>query len=147
MTKKPLPWMATLVATPVFWMPPCPKFGEIDPVVTPRPTCAGFALVPPTDWLTRSENSTVLALKPTVLRFARLLPMTSSFCCWALSPERLVENDINWSLQWSWTSWPGVVGAAAAASCPGKSSAMLESVVFTCCSCSSELNCASCAMN
>ena len=65
---------------PVVSTPPCAKFGEIAPIVTPRPTCIGFALGPPTDWLTRSENSTVLALKPTVLMFARLLPMTLSFC-------------------------------------------------------------------
>ena len=78
--KKPLPWIATLVATPVFSMPPCLKFGEIDPVATPRPICVGLALEPPTDWLTRSAKSTMLDLKPTVLRFARLFPMTFSFC-------------------------------------------------------------------
>ncbi len=71
-----MPWMATLVASPEFSMPPWLKTGEMAPVATPRPICIGFWLVPPTDWLTRSENDTLLALKPTVLRFARLLPMT-----------------------------------------------------------------------
>ncbi|MGC4085793.1 MAG: hypothetical protein QM736_27620 [Vicinamibacterales bacterium] len=93
-TKKPAPWMATLVAMPVLSKPPCVKIGEIAPVVTPRPTCIGFTLVPPTDWLTRSANCTALALKPTVLMLARLLPMTFNFCWLALSPERLAEKDM-----------------------------------------------------
>ena len=56
------------------------KFGEIAPVVTPRPICIGFELEPPTFWLTRSMNWTELALNATVLMFARLLPITLSFC-------------------------------------------------------------------
>src|SRR3954467_5789768 len=86
--------MATLVGTPVLAMPPWEKFGEIEPVVTPRPICIGLELDPPTDWLTRSEKFTELDLKPIVLMFARLFPMTLSFCWLAFSPERLVENDI-----------------------------------------------------
>ena len=66
--------------TPVFSMAPCEKFGEIDPTPTPSPTCSGFTLVPPTDWLTRSAKLTLLDLNATVLMFARLLPMTLSFC-------------------------------------------------------------------
>ena len=54
--------MATLVATPVASNPPCEKFGEIEPVATPNPTCIGLTLDPPTDWLTRSEKVTVLDL-------------------------------------------------------------------------------------
>ena len=81
--KKPRPWMATCVLTPVFSRPPCVKFGEMAPVVTPRPICIGFALAPPTFWLTRSMNCTELALKPTVLMLARLLPITLSFCWFA----------------------------------------------------------------
>ena len=61
-TKKPLPWMATLVGTPVVWMLPCTKFGEIEPMVTPRPICAGSKPAPPTVWLTRSAKLTVLVL-------------------------------------------------------------------------------------
>jgi hypothetical protein len=52
----------------------------------------GLALGPPTDWLTRSAKLTVLALKPTVLMLARLLPMTLSFCWLALSPDRLAKT-------------------------------------------------------
>src|SRR5262245_7266832 len=85
--------MATFVGTPVFSMPPWRKLGEIEPVVTPRPTCIGLAVEPPTDWLTRSANSTVLLLIAIVLMFARLLPITLSFCWFELSPERLAEND------------------------------------------------------
>ena len=62
--KKPLPWMATLVASRVFSMAPWLKIGEMAPVVTPRPTCIGFELEPPTVWLTRSMKLTVLDLKP-----------------------------------------------------------------------------------
>ena len=74
--KKPAPWMATLVASREFSIEPCANTGEMAPVTTPRPTCAGFTLVAPTVWLTRSEKLTALVLKPTVLMFARLLPMT-----------------------------------------------------------------------
>src|SRR5665647_3423978 len=85
--KKPLPWIATLVASVVFWIEPWLNVGEIDPVVTPRPTCIGFELVPPTVWLTRSWNDTLLALKPMVLMFARLLPMTPKATALALRPD------------------------------------------------------------
>jgi hypothetical protein len=61
--------------------------------VTPRPICIGFALGPPTDWLTRSEKFTELPLKATVFRFARLLPITLSFCWLALRPDRLAEKE------------------------------------------------------
>lgn len=61
-TKKPLPWMATLVASRVFSMAPWLKTGEIEPVTTPRPTCIGLMLVPPTVWLTRSAKLTELVL-------------------------------------------------------------------------------------
>ena len=68
--------MATLVDSRVFSIEPWLNTGEMEPVVTPRPTCIGLMLEPPTFWLTRSMNETVLALKPIVLMFARLLPMT-----------------------------------------------------------------------
>src|SRR3954449_2261840 len=95
-------------------MPPCEKFGEIEPVVTPRPICIGLALDPPTDWLTRSAKLTELDLKPIVLMLARLFPMTLSFCWLAFRPERLVENDITLVLlpasppgfSWMSTRWP-----------------------------------------
>ena len=40
-----------------------------------------------------SRNEIWLALKPTVLMFARLLPMTLRACALALSPESPAEND------------------------------------------------------
>jgi hypothetical protein len=60
----------------VFSIVPWLKTGEIDPVTTPRPTCMGLPLDPPTVWLTRSMKDTELDLKPIVLMFARLLPIT-----------------------------------------------------------------------
>src|SRR4029077_14268255 len=89
------PWIATLVGTPVFEMPPWRKLGLIDPIVTPRPICMGFALEPPTDWLTRSEKLTSLSLNASVLMLARLFPTTSSACWLALKPEKLVEKEIS----------------------------------------------------
>src|SRR5216684_2616752 len=72
--KKPLPWIATLVADRLDSIVPCVNTGEIAEMPTPRPICVGFSLEPPTFWYTRSRNATELALKPTVLIFARLLP-------------------------------------------------------------------------
>src|SRR5215210_3318476 len=63
------------------------------PVVTPRPTCIGFRLDPPTVWLTRSWNVTELDLKPTVLMFARLFPITLRYVPFALRPERPAEKE------------------------------------------------------
>ena len=74
--KKPPPWMATFVASRVDSGAPWLNTGEIDPVTTPRPTCIGFWLPPPMVWLTRSMKVTELVLNPTVLMFARLLPIT-----------------------------------------------------------------------
>src|SRR5436190_21189092 len=85
--------MATLVASRVFSIAPWLNTGEMAPVVTPRPTCIGFELVPPIVWLTRSMNVTELDLKPTVLMFARLLPMTLRYVPFAFSPERPAENE------------------------------------------------------
>src|SRR5688572_21560044 len=93
MTKKPPPWMATLVASRVFSIAPWLNTGEMAPVVTPRPTCIGFTLDPPTVWLTRSWKVTELALKPTVLMFARLFPITLRYAPFALRPERPAENE------------------------------------------------------
>jgi len=74
-------------------MLPWLKTGEIDPIRTPRPIWAGLTLVVPVDWLTKSAKLTALALKPTVLMFARLLPITLRYCACALSPESAAEND------------------------------------------------------
>jgi hypothetical protein len=78
---------------PVLSMPPCMKFGEISATVTPSPICIGSRPCPPTDWLTRSAKLTTLALWPTVLMLARLLPMTLSFCWLAFNPDKLAENE------------------------------------------------------
>ena len=91
--KKPLPWMATLVASLEFSMGPWLNTGEIEPVATPRPICIGFWLVPPTVWLTRSAKLTTLDLKPTVLMFARLFPMTLRYVEFAVRPASPDEND------------------------------------------------------
>src|SRR5215510_8643153 len=78
---------------PVVSIAPCMKFGVMEATPTPRPICVGFTDELPTDWLTRSAKATLLALKATVLMFARLLPMTASFCAFALRPDRLAEKD------------------------------------------------------
>src|SRR5687768_3052262 len=85
--------MATLVASWLLSMAPWVNDGEIEPTPTPRPICIGFDDEPPTDWLTRSENCTALALNPTVLIFARLLPITPKYMLLARSPESAAENE------------------------------------------------------
>src|SRR5688572_13993535 len=85
--------MATFVGSRVFSIAPWLNTGEIAPVTTPRPTCIGLALEPPTVWLTRSMNVTPLDLKPIVLMFARLLPITLRYCAFAFRPDRPAENE------------------------------------------------------
>src|SRR5262245_12142959 len=85
--------MATLVASRVFSIAPWLNTGEMAPVVTPRPTCIGFALDPPTVWLTRSWHVTELDLKPDVLLFAGLFPITLRYEPFALRPERPAEKE------------------------------------------------------
>jgi hypothetical protein len=82
------------VLRPVVWAAPWEKFVEIAPSRTPRPTCAG--LVPPrpavgapaavTSWLSVSSKVVWLVLKPVVLMFAMLFPVTSIICWWARRP-------------------------------------------------------------
>ena len=50
-------------------------------------------LDPPTVWLTRSMNVTALDLKPIVLMFARLFPITARYCPFALRPDSPAENE------------------------------------------------------
>src|SRR4029450_1013045 len=85
--------MATFVFSRVFSMAPWLKTGEMDPVTTPRPTCIGLTLDPPTVWLTRSMKVTPLDLKPIVLMFARLFPITARYCPLALRPESPAEKE------------------------------------------------------
>ena len=83
---QPLPWIATLVASPVDSTPPAVITLSIEPTCVPRPTWSGFvpalkpfAVVPAaTSWESSSENWAVWALYPTVSTLARLLAVTSS---------------------------------------------------------------------
>src|SRR4051795_6161706 len=87
--------MATLVAERVASMLPCENTGVTAATPTPRPIWAGFTLLAPAISYTRSLKDTWLALNPTVLMLARLLPMTLSASEFAVGPERPAENDPN----------------------------------------------------
>src|SRR5215471_7690812 len=67
--------------------------------VAPRPA--------PSDCVTRSRKYTTLFLKPGVLRFARLLPTTSTAVAVALSADNAVENEVNIGLLLG--DWVGAV--------------------------------------
>src|SRR5438132_10038565 len=60
----------------------------------PKPTWVSPSPAP-SDCVTRSRKYTELFLKPGVLRFARLLPTTSTAVEKALSAESAVENEVN----------------------------------------------------
>ena len=68
--KKPSPAIIRLVALPVTWAEPWPKFVETPPTCTPSPTWIGFvpplvavgAAPPVSIWLSVSWNTTLLAL-------------------------------------------------------------------------------------
>src|SRR4051794_27751956 len=87
------------VERPVFCVEPCPKLVVMPATFTPRPTWAGF--VPPrsavgappllSTWDRVSSKTVWLALKPTVLTLAMLLPVTSSLVWWARRPL-IAEN-------------------------------------------------------
>ena len=149
--------MATLVASREFSIAPWLNTGEIAPVTTPRPTCIGLTLVPPTVWLTRSAKLTELVLKPTVLMFARLLPMTLRYVELALRPDRPAENDPT-AMMCSPEAcdargravWRASCRSAACCAVPAsvaKAAASSLIDVSIAVSFSSELNCASCARN
>src|SRR5690606_17718357 len=95
-TKNPSPLILKSVGRFVVIALPAVCIVSIDAKLTPRPTC--FALTPPltpssgavtplTVWLKISENITRQYLKPIVLTFAILLPITSSFVWKPLIPE------------------------------------------------------------
>src|SRR5215203_5203499 len=98
-TKKPSPSIMKSVDRPVDWVAPWVQLVVMAATFAPRPTCAGFvpprsaAGAPPARMTCDSVSwKTVwLALKPTVLTLAMLLPVTSILVWWARRPE-MAEN-------------------------------------------------------
>src|SRR6478736_4797794 len=84
----PSPWIIRSVARPVVWLEPWLKLVLVAASWTPRPTwigllpprpVVGFGREAPVSICERVSAKTVeLALKPTVLALAMLLPVTSS---------------------------------------------------------------------
>src|SRR6186713_2043612 len=97
--KNPSPWIIRSLVLLVVCAEPWPKFVEMAPSWTPRPTCAGFR--PPTPWpgaaaartiwLSVSSKIVELDLKPVVLTLAMLLP-TTSIIVWCARRPVMPEN-------------------------------------------------------
>ncbi len=99
-TKKPSPDNATSVGSPVLTSDPSEKICCADVICTPPPTAPSVPAAAPSTVSNSSRDS----LKPTVLEFDRLLPMTPSALLSASSPETpayMAEKiDIWFSVAW-----------------------------------------------
>src|SRR5690242_943574 len=84
--------MAASSRPPLVWTEPCVKLRKVSGCAVPKPTWVS-PRPDPIDCVTRSRKLTLLPLKPGVLRFARLLPTTSTAVAMALSAESADENE------------------------------------------------------
>ena len=114
-TKKPSPWIIRSVARPVVWAEPWPKLVRVPADLDAEAdldrvgAAAGRRSAPPAPvsiWLSVSWKTMLLALKPTVLALAMLLPVTSSMVWLTRRPLMPAKSERSMVVPFEEGRWP-----------------------------------------